>query len=369
MTPKTAKGGSGWEKVQAFLPEPLSQECRQNIGRIARRNDVARIALMPDVHLAEHVCVGAVVASRSHVYPQAVGGDIGCGVSAIRLQGELEALGAPEAQRVLQRLAETVPALKWPQPQALDALTGSCLSQPRLQRLLERDGALQLGTLGRGNHFVEFCSDEQQRPWLLVHSGSRGLGKAVRDHYCPKPLGPQLSAIEAMSDTGRAYLRDAELCVRYAELNRARIRAAATRAAMDLLGWQPEPETARDMVHNQVRYEAHSGEPLWVHRKGASSARQDELGIIPGSMGSHSYLVSGRGEPSSLCSSSHGAGRALSRTAAAIHISPQDLVAEMQGVFFEERRAAQLVSEAPSAYKPITQVMLRRRPWCASRPS
>ncbi|MGE0323910.1 MAG: RtcB family protein [Polyangiaceae bacterium] len=358
MTHRTIKGsGSGWEKVHAFLPEPLSPECKQNIGRIARRADVARIALMPDVHLADHVCVGAVIASRSHVYPQAVGGDIGCGVSATRLHGSVDDLDAPAAQRILQRLAETVPAIKWPIRQPLEALHGCAFRQPELQRVLERDGAVQLGTLGRGNHFVELCGDERRRPWLLVHSGSRGLGKAVRDYYCSTPLGSRLCALDADSERGRAYLHDAALCVLYAQKNRERIREAAMRALEEPLGWRPEADTARDMVHNQVRREEHLGEPLWVHRKGASSARQLEPGIIPGSMGSHSYLVSGRGDVRSLCSSSHGAGRALSRTAAEIRISPQDLITQMEGIYFEEQRAAQLVSEAPSAYKPISQVM------------
>ncbi len=350
-------GGSGWEKVHAFLPEPLSPECKQNIARLARRKDIERIALMPDLHLAEQVCVGAVIASNSHLYPQAVGGDIGCGVTALRLQGALSALQQARAAAILSVLGGAVPAIKWPERQPLGPLEQRRLSCERLQRVLERDGAIQLGTLGRGNHFVELCSDDADRPWLLVHSGSRGLGKAVRDHYCCKTEGAQLCALEADSELGQAYQSDASLCVDYARLNRARIAEAALQVLEAQLGWKRERGCARDMVHNQVRLETHSGRDLWVHRKGASSAWQDEPGVIPGSMGSYSYLVRGRGEPRALCSSSHGAGRAMSRSAAELHISAADLLDQMRDVHFDQRRAAQLVSEAPAAYKAISKVM------------
>lgn len=172
------------EKTQAWLPEPLSAEVRSSVERLARVDDVQRIALMPDVHLAENVCVGAVVASRAGLYPDAVGGDIGCGMASVRLGAHAGIVNRHSAGRILQAFADRVPTnrhrTKRPLPEALAALR---LSTPALQKALDKSGAVQLGTLGSGNHFLELQADEGGTLWLTVHTGSRGLGPAVRQHH------------------------------------------------------------------------------------------------------------------------------------------------------------------------------------------
>lgn len=348
------------EKTQAWLPEPLSAEVRSSVERLARVDDVQRIALMPDVHLAENVCVGAVVASRAGLYPDAVGGDIGCGMASVRLGAHAGIVNRHSAGRILQAFADRVPTnrhrTKRPLPEALAALR---LSTPALQKALDKSGAVQLGTLGSGNHFLELQADEGGTLWLTVHTGSRGLGPAVRQHHLKQAeaVGGGLRALRADSDAGRAYLSDHDAAVLFAELSRRAILTAAVDALGQLLQVEADWESRVTCSHNFVRRETHDGEALWVHRKGAMSAREGEPGIIPGSMGAESFIVSGRGLPGALCSSSHGAGRAMSRGAARQRITVQKLEREMDGVWFDEGMAKRLLDEAPSAYKPITAVM------------
>lgn len=160
------------EKTQAWLPEPLSDEVRRSIERLARLDNVARIALMPDVHLAENVCIGAVVASHSGLYPDAVGGDIGCGMATVQLDAHAGVVNRRSAERILEALAKAVPTHRHRQKQALPPeLAAAKLSTPALQKALERHGAVQLGTLGSGNHFLELQADEEGRLWLTVHTG------------------------------------------------------------------------------------------------------------------------------------------------------------------------------------------------------
>jgi tRNA-splicing ligase RtcB len=305
---------------------------------------------MPDVHLAEDVCVGAVVATRATLYPAAVGGDIGCGMHAVGFDVAASALDARAAAHVLAGLYAQVPRDRHPRRDLGAPFGGAAaLSSPALARLAERDAALQLGTLGSGNHFVELQADDEDRLWLMVHSGSRGLGPAIRAHHSRGR--PGLVGLCADAEEGRAYLADVAYALAWAEENRARIVAAACAIVADVLGGR-----ATDAIrchHNHVRRE----HGLWVHRKGAIPAAEGEPGVIPGSMGTPSYHTVGRGHPDALASSSHGAGRSRSRTAARKAISVRTLERELRGVFWDHRMAEALRDEAPSAYKDIGQVM------------
>jgi tRNA-splicing ligase RtcB len=234
-----------------------------------------------------------------------------------------------------------------------------------LQKLADRDGRYQLGTLGRGNHFVELQADEQDRLWLMIHSGSRGMGQAITAHHCKRARSEgqtdRLIHFDAETSAGRDYLTDVAWAITYAEQNRLAMIAGVERLLAELFGVQLDQETLIHANHNHVRWESCQGQDYWIHRKGALSAAEGEVGVIPGSMGSASFHVTGRGQASSLCSSSHGAGRELSRGEAAKRISARRVEQEMQGVWFDHRHAAALRDEAPSAYKDIQAVMRAQR--------
>ena len=357
-------------KVRSWLAEPLPKGVAEAIDRLARADDIVQVAVMPDVHLAKEVCVGLVVASRSRLYPAAVGADIGCGMATIRCAPS-NALLADErsAARLLAGLYRCVPSLKHRRetaPAALsERLLETPLSHPRLEKLKSRDGRLQLGTLGRGNHFLEFQRDDDERIWLTVHSGSRGMGQAISAHHAALTgrgaSTAGLASFDADSPAGLAYRNDAAWAEQYAAENRLAVLSAAGALLGELFGVEFEPDSLIHANHNHVRLETHGERRMWVHRKGALSAQAGEAGVIPGSMGSASFHTLGRGLPESLCSSSHGAGRAMSRTEASQQIGERQLLAEMRGVWFDQRQAGQLRDEAPSAYKDIFAVMRAQR--------
>lgn len=353
--------------LQRWVAEPPPREVTEALERLRRGEDVARIAVMPDVHLAEDVCVGTVLATRNTIVPAAVGGDIGCGMAALALNADADRLAdASGAAAVLAGLARAIPALRHAGPVGEhplpDALAGP-LSSPALESLRRRSAGAQLGTLGRGNHFVELQADEDERLWLMVHSGSRGLGPAIRDHHeagAPRLRGG-LRGLAADSAAAAAYLADMDWALAFAEHSRARLLAAACEVLAACLGVHATSEPPLSCHHNFVRREQHSGEWLWVHRKGAISAAEGEPGVIPGSMGTTSYHVLGRGCAASLCSSSHGAGRCMPRGEARRKIAAQELLAQLRGVWFDHRAADALRDEAPAAYKDIGAVMRAQR--------
>jgi tRNA-splicing ligase RtcB len=263
---------------------------------------------------------------------------------------------------VFAALRERVPAVRQRAPCDRAAAAIGELSDPALLARVRRDLRVEFGTLGRGNHFLEVQADDGGASWLMVHSGSRALGPAVRDHHLARGerVGKGLVTLDA-DDAGRAYLADHDVAIAFARSNRRAIADAAAQALHDALGVAVVQDTWQDVVHNFVRREEHGGVPLWVHRKGASSARAGEPGVIPGSMGSWSYHVEGRGCRGALCSSSHGAGRRLARREAARAISTHDVERQLAAVFFERQHAARLRDEAPAAYKDIGAVMRAQR--------
>ena len=348
-------------------------DVRAALERLRHGEDIVAIAVMPDVHLASEVCVGVALATTSRILPAAVGSDIGCGMTAIAFgstSGGGEAQRAIEAApQILAALAAAVPVIRHStrrRPTLPDELAHTRLASHTLERAKQREATLELGTLGRGNHFVELQADEHDRLWAMIHSGSRGIGQQIRTWHearAPDTPGsaPGLRGFAADSEAGQAYLADLAWALRYAEENRARILAEVTRILAELLALTPQNDTRVACQHNFVRCECHDGRDLWVHRKGAISAQPGEPGIIPGSMGSASFIVEGRGEPRSLCSSSHGAGRAMRRGDALRKISIKQLRRELRGVYFDERLADRLRDEAPGAYKDIGAVMRAQR--------
>src|SRR5262245_3481823 len=342
--------------LHTWLAEPLARDVAQALERLRAARGVQHVAVMPDVHLADKVCVGTVVGTDGWLYPQAVGGDIGCGMAAVALDGDRAVLAdAATAERLLEALHREVPAVRQPRPQP-DVLGE--LSDAALQRRVARDARVEFGTLGRGNHFLEVQHDEHDQLWLMVHSGSRAVGPAVQAFHLARGerAGAGLLALPADDDRGRAYAHDVAAALQFAADNRRAIAQGAERALAQVgiaVAWP----TWFDCAHNFVRRERHGDGELWVHRKGACSALQGERAIVPGSMGSRSFHVEGRGLPASLCSCSHGAGRRLPRGEAMRTIAVRDLERQMRGVVFDRAAAAALRDEAPAAYKDIGAVM------------
>ncbi|MCW5800229.1 MAG: RtcB family protein [Nitrospira sp.] len=354
--------------VKQWLAEPLSHAVRRALDQLRRTDDVHRIAVMPDVHLAEDVCIGTVMATTRLLYPQAVGGDIGCGMSTVRLNGQAALLSDERtAAKMLHKLARIVPSIRHSSgvvnrhiPEYLMDLS---LSDPVLEKLKKRDARVQLGTLGRGNHFLEFQTDEEGSLWLMVHSGSRMMGGAIRDHHLRNAAEATTGFLYVDSDTkhGRAYLQDMCWALQYAEENRQEMIRSTVRLVEDVIGITADWSSAVSCHHNHVRQEMCEGVLYWVHRKGAIWAGYGVPGIIPGSMGTASCHVEGRGHEASLQSSSHGTGRVMSRGHAYRTMCIDQLKREMKGVWFDQRHLAHLRDEAPSAYKDITRVMRAQR--------
>jgi tRNA-splicing ligase RtcB len=318
---------------------------------------------MPDLHLGRLANNGTAVATETLVYPQAIGSDIGCGFSAISFASNAEPLGEPAvAKEVIRALYKLVPALKQrdARVRALpEAIQPGGLSDGSLARKGEREGAYQLGTLGRGNHFVELQRDVAGQLWLMVHSGSRAMGQFITDFHLAKAArsATGLQFLDLRTPTGRAYFSDMEWAVRYATVNRLAMMAQVTEALEELLGIRALQASYVDSPHNFARREEHFGTSLIVHRKSAASAQDGELGLVAGSMGAPSYVVSGRGNPDSLCSSAHGAGRTAGRTEARQRIRVRDMQEQLGSVHIDSRNLDALRDEAPGAYRDIRKVM------------
>jgi tRNA-splicing ligase RtcB len=349
--------------IRTWLATPIERDVSEAIERLRRAPDVQQIAVMPDVHLSADVCIGFVVATSHLIYPQAVGGDIGCGMLAVALGVEAAALDHPRiAGQVLNDLGQAVPARRRNRSAIVSqpaALASDTLSHAGPESVRRTEGALEFATLGSGNHFIEMQADEDGRLWLMVHSGSRALGQAVRDHHLARgePVDNRLRVLDVKSDAGIEYLHDASCARRFADASRRAMADEVGGVLARRLGAHVCWETAITTDHNHVSLEQHGGRDLWVHRKGAMSARLGEGGVLPGSMGSLSFHVEGRGHEEALCSSAHGAGRALSRTAARGKVSERELRRQMEGVWYDSRLAGKLRDEAPSAYKDIRAVL------------
>jgi len=350
--------------LHTWLVNPLQGDVRDAIGRLRRATDVQHIAVMPDVHLSADVCIGVAMGTSHLIYPQAVGGDIGCGILAVPFDATADCIADPA--RLLAEFPQAVPARRWNRksaPDLPDELAHATLSCPQLQKAWRHQAALEFGTLGSGNHFAELQADGDNRLWLMVHTGSRAIGPAIRDHHLgqAEAIGSGLRALDANSSKGRDYLHDVTVARSYAAANRRHIALSIGTLMASTLHVTLQWELAIMSDHNHVESEIHSGRSLWVHRKGAMTAAEGEWGALPGSMGAASFHVRGRGCPEALCSSAHGAGRLMTRTAARQKVSARELQRQMTGIWYDHRLVNQLRDEAPSAYKDIRAVARAQR--------
>lgn len=349
----------------------LTQDVQRSLARLRRADDVRYLAVMPDVHLAIDVCIGTVLATRSLVYPAAIGGDIGCGILAIGFNAEAGVLRSQGAgAKLLQQLYATVPCNRHASgPKPLSAhLSKWKLSDQRLENLKTRDGRFQLGTLGRGNHFLEFQADAEDQLWLMIHSGSRSMGQAITHHHLQLASrnggggrSNKLVALETTEQPGQDYWNDMQWARAYAKANRESMMESAIQVLKMHRSLDIDPNSLIHTDHNHANEESHFGQKLLVHRKGAQGLAAGASGIVPGSMATSSFLVKGRGCETSLRSCSHGAGRQLSRTEARKQISVARFEHQMGGVIFDQNITARLRDEAPAAYKDVRQVMRSQR--------
>jgi tRNA-splicing ligase RtcB len=336
------------------------------------------VAAMPDVHTGIGATVGAVIATYRAIIPAAVGVDLGCGMIATRTSLTGNDFDEAKLKRVFDQISRDVPVGR-DQHKEARALTDA--AKPfggGLKKILAKHAQLekrfprtqnwvcQMGTLGGGNHFIEVCLDEARHVWVMLHSGSRGVGNAIGTYFIELARRDAERHQTHLPDRDLAYFQEgAEHFDDYVEaVSWAQGYAAANRRAMmDLVlaalkRHLPPFEVTSEVVnchHNYVEREHHYGKDVWVTRKGAIRARAGDLGIIPGSMGVRSYIVRGRGSEESFQSCAHGAGRRMSRTQAQKAFTPQDLAEQTAGVVCRKDRG--VIDEIPAAYKPIDEVM------------
>lgn len=370
---------------------PVEHDALQQLRNIASLPIVAgHVAVMPDVHLGKGATVGSVIPTRAAIVPAAVGVDIGCGMLAV--ETSLTAAELPESLASLRADIEAAVPVGFachgkPVGTHGDGLDGIALyrraktMRDRFERLSIMDdvGALrepgkvwnQIGTLGGGNHFIEICLDERDRVWIMLHSGSRNVGKVIGEtaigmakehaHVMGYALPDRdLAWLDEGTRQFDAYVEGMLWAQDYAALNRDLmlhlVAKAMSRAFGDRFAMTAEVINCH---HNFSSLEMHFGEKVWVTRKGAVQARAGQMGIIPGSMGARSFIVTGKGHHDAYCSCSHGAGRSMSRGEAKRRFTLDDLAAQTAGV--ECRKDSAVIDEIPSAYKDIEAVMTAQR--------
>ena len=350
----------------------LGENAREQAIRTATVAAInGHVALMPDAHYGMGCTVGSVIPTRGAIIPSAVGVDIGCGV--IASETTLRADQLPDDLAPLLHMWEAkIPAglgywqvendPTWDTFVAEHGLPESILDDQRLRHRAPK----QFGTLGSGNHFLELCTDERGQIWLMLHSGSRGAGnnlamrhidqaKDLMKRYFIELPDPDLAYLVQGTPEFDAYIRDLNWAQAYAYGSRQRMMTVA----LDQLATLVPLEVVQTINnhHNYARLEQHHGEEMWITRKGAISAKEGELGVVPGSMGTGSYIVRGLGNPASYTSASHGAGRAMSRRQARRTFTVDDIEKAMEGRTWLVKDAEALIDEIPGAYKDLDVVM------------
>jgi len=371
------------KNVVVFLPwTSIEPEAQQQILNTAKMPFVFKhVAVMPDCHYGKGATVGTVLATKGAVIPAAVGVDIGCGMIAVRTPLRRADIRDPRAVRA--GIERRIPMSAGKNNVKLTAsAAGRVATLERLAKdtratpaQYDKNWAFALGTLGGGNHFIELAEDTDGIVWLTLHSGSRGVGNRIGNHYikvaqelCQKQKislpDRDLAYLSEDQPAFAAYLRDLQWAQQFALLNRAemmdRVLTEVSVAVHGEPGHEARIEVERiNSHHNFTQLEEHFGERVWVTRKGAIEANTHNLAMIPGSMGTRSYIVSGKAHPLSFNSAPHGAGRRYSRTKARKLFTMEDLGRAMEGI--EYRHSGVLLDEIPGAYKDIDQVMEHAR--------
>lgn len=376
--PKMIKN-SGGVPIKIWT-DHVEDEAMNQLNRLSKLENIhSHLAVMPDVHAGKGSTVGTVIATNGIVIPAAIGVDIGCGMIAIKtpvnsedllkgntlfdLRCQIEGnipVGRDSNKMVSRKVEDTFKK----------HLTGKLNFHDKNDKFF-KNSLLQLGSLGGGNHFIEICLDENNDVWVVLHSGSRGIGNAVGSHYIEQAKGLMREANIKLEDQDLSYLsqqtkefdnyiNDMNWCQNYAMLNRIEMmdRILTILSKKFFNGkFSPAGMTlfSVNCHHNYTEKQVIDGKDIWLTRKGAVSAKKDEYGIIPGSMGTKSYIVKGLGNLESFCSCSHGAGRRMSRSKAKEAFSIEDVEKQLHGV--ECRKDNGIIDELPLAYKDIDVVM------------
>ncbi|MEO6881721.1 MAG: RtcB family protein [Mycobacteriaceae bacterium] len=333
------------------------------------------LALMPDAHLGKGATVGSVIPTERAIMPAAVGVDIGCGMAAVRTQLTVDELRARGSLTPLREAIERAVPLSAGRYNAKVVAT----AEPRVAALTEaaeqgqgvdlnvaRNWALQLGTLGSGNHFIEITVDELDRVWVFLHSGSRGVGNKIAQRHIKVAQklcaqwwialpDPDLAYLVEHTPEFWTYIREMTWAQEFAAANRAEMVDRVVRQLAEHVGTEVQREEEISCHHNYTTRERVFGREVWVSRKGAIAAHEGTPGLIPGSMGTASYVVVGKGNPVALSSAPHGAGRTYSRSRARKTFTHEQLREAMVGIEYRDTDA--FIDEIPAAYKDIDQVM------------
>jgi len=368
-----------WEKkgqtrlpIKSWCKNIENSAMKQTLNLANHSEMFMHIAIMPDCHTGYGMPIGGVIACENSIIPNAVGVDIGCGMGAVETDIPSSRLSGKESIReILNAVKEQVPVGEgkshdrnqlWP---GFERYLSETKKKPgwlteRVWKLAE----LNLGTLGGGNHFIEIQSDEESNIWLMLHSGSRNLGYKIAEFYNNIARGNEkdgLAFLSVESEEGKEYIRDMNFALEYALENRRKMMSVFK----DIISRKFSSVNYKQEInihHNYASREKHFGKDVWIHRKGATSAKKDEMGIIPGSMGTPSYIVKGLGNTDSFMSCSHGAGRVMSRTRASKELTLEKCNQAMGNVVYDRwhrKKKSNLYDfgESPLAYKDIETVI------------
>jgi tRNA-splicing ligase RtcB len=328
------------------------------------------IAVMPDAHWGMGSTVGSVIATQGAIIPAAVGVDIGCGMAAVKLKFKVDKLG-DSLDKLRSSIEQSIPVGFNNNKEITHRMWSSIKSIHPDGTAVNEKTFLQLGTLGGGNHFIEICADENNDAWIVLHSGSRNIGKIcaekhinssknlMKEYFISLP-DPDLAYLVQNTSEFKSYIADLLWCQDYAKQNRNEMLLRVLKdVSYHVFGKEKRYDHLVDMRvdchHNFTQQENHFDKNIWITRKGAVSAKEGQLGIIPGSMGTRSYIVKGKGNLESFCSCSHGAGRSMSRSQARKLFTIEDHIKATQGV--ECRKDKNVIDETPMAYKNIDAVM------------
>ncbi|GAB3656569.1 RtcB family protein [Glycomyces tarimensis] len=332
------------------------------------------VALMPDAHLGKGSTVGSVIPTDRAIIPAAIGVDIGCGMDAVRTQYTLDDIAGLDRTSLREGIEQDIPLsagqynteLTYHAEKACDQLERLADADDFNPDIIAPNWRLQLGSLGSGNHFIEVCADEENRIWLFLHSGSRGVGNRIAQHHikiarqqCERRWitlpDPDLAYLVEGEPEFWSYMNEMRWAQRFARENRAEMMRRVRARFEHWVGGEIDASEEISCHHNYTTKERHWGRDVWISRKGAIDAHDGVPGLIPGSMGTASYVVRGKGNPLSLCTAPHGAGRNYSRSKAKKTFTVEQLRERMAGIEWRDSEA--FLDEIPDAYKDIDQVM------------
>jgi tRNA-splicing ligase RtcB len=342
-------------KPAHIFAEEVEQEAYDQFAGAMALPCAVKGALMPDAHTGYTLPIGAVVATEQVVYPAFVGYDIGCGMCAVPTSFRKFQV-RDNAKSIHRRVREVVPMGFVHNTVDTEWDHSHLQMSDKLAEIFKKNGLKQLGSLGSGNHFIEIGYDEQDQVWVILHSGSRGIGHATATHYMKLASGDGKAregyyGLRSDSTQGKEYINDLAFCLEFALQNRKEMLERVVKAIHKTCAGHADWDSLINRNHNHAEFK----DGLWIHRKGATHAEAGMGGVIPGNMRDGSFIVEGKGNPESLFSSSHGAGRRLGRKEAERNITLSDFEKDMVGI--ESSVCRGTIDESPKAYKDIFKVM------------